>query len=107
MSTVRAVLDLSDHILGNFDRGEYTVATFSDLSKTFDTLNRSILICKLRCYGVNGRALQRFFSYLIKRKRFLNMLDVSSLTILINIAIAQGSCLGPLMFVVYMNNIAR
>ena len=58
MSTESDVLDSSDHILSNFDRGKYTVATFSDLSKTFDTLNRLLLILKSRCYGVNGRALE-------------------------------------------------
>ena len=46
MSTESVVLGLSDHILGNFDRGKYTVATFLDLSKAFDTLNRSKLFGK-------------------------------------------------------------
>ena len=71
MSTESAVLDFSENVLGNFDRGKYTFATFSDLSKAFDTLYRSILIRKLRCCGVNGRALEWF-----ERKLFVNMLDV-------------------------------
>ena len=77
------------------------------MSKAFDTLNRSILIRKLRCYGVNGRVLEWFVTYFSERKQFVNMLDVFSPTILIDIGIAQGRCLGPLMFVVYMNDIVR
>ena len=63
MSTESSVPDLSDKILGNFDGRKYTVAIFLDLSKAFDTLNRSILIRKLKCSRVNGRALVRFVSY--------------------------------------------
>ena len=107
MSTESVVLDLSDHTLGNFDRGKYTVTTFFDLSKAFNTLNRSILIRKLRCYGVNGRALEWFVSYFSHRKLFVNMLDMSSPTILTDTGIGQLSCLGPLMFVFYMNDIVR
>ena len=55
ISTESVVLVLSDYILGNFDRGKYIVATFLDLSKAFDTLNRSMIIRKLRCYGITGR----------------------------------------------------
>ena len=57
MSTESAVIDLSDHILGNFDGDKYTAATFLDLNRAFDTLNTPKLNHKLRCYGVNGRAL--------------------------------------------------
>ena len=86
--------------MGIFDRGNYTVTTFSDLSKAFDTWNRSKLIRILRCYGVNGRALERCVS---QRNQFVGMLDVSSPTIPIDIGIAQCSCLDPLMFIIEIN----
>ena len=107
MSTETAVLDLPHRIMSNIDRGKYTVATFLDLSKTFDTLNRSILIRKLRHCGVYDRSLEWFVSYLANKKHLVNILDVYSPTILIYIGIAQGSCLDPPMFVVYMNDIVR
>ena len=84
MSTESTVLDSSDHILGNFNRGKYTVA-FLDLS----------------------RALEWFVSYFSQRKHIVNMLDVSSPMILSDISTAQGSCPGPLMLTVYMNDIVR
>ena len=62
MSTESTVSDLLDHIFDTFDRGKYTDTTFLDLSKAFDTLNRSIQIRKLRCYGVNSRALEWLIS---------------------------------------------
>ena len=105
--TESAVLDLSDHIMGNSDRGNYTVATFLDLSKAFDTLNRSILIRNFRCYNIKGRALEWLVSYFSQRKQFVNILDVSSSMIFIDIGIAQGDCLGHLMFIVYLNDIVR
>ena len=49
LPTESAVLDIPDHIVCNFCRGKYTVAAFLDLTKTFDTLDRLVLICKLRC----------------------------------------------------------
>ena len=107
MSTGSNVLHLSDHILGNFVRAKYTVATFLDLSKAFDALNSSILIRKLICYGVKGRALEWFVSYFSQPKQFVNMLYVSSPTNLNDDGIAQGSCHGPFMFIVYMNDIVR
>ena len=88
MSTENSVLDLSDHIMRNFDRGKITVATFLDLSRAFDTLSRSILIRKLRCYDVNGRTLEWFISCFSQQKQFVNMLDVGSPRILLDSGIA-------------------
>ena len=85
----------------------YTESAVLDLSKAFDTVNRSILIRELRCNGVNDRALEWFVRYFSQRKQFVNMLDVSSPTILIDIGLAQGSCLAALTFLVFMNDIVR
>ena len=98
MSTENAVLDLSDLTLINFNSGKYIVVAFLDLSKAFDTLNRSILFRKLSYYVVNSTALEWFLSYFSQRKQFVNKLDASSPTISIGIGITQGSCPGPLMF---------
>ena len=73
MSTESAVLDLSDPLLGSFDRGKYTVVTFLDLSKAFGTLKRSILIRKLRCYDVIGRTLKGYVSFFSQRKQFVKI----------------------------------
>ena len=82
-------------------------AKFLDLSKKFDTLNRLIKIRKLRYYGVNDKTLDWFVIYFSQRKQFVNMLNVSSPTIFIDIVIGEGSCHGHLMLIIYMNDIVR
>ena len=71
MSTETDILDLSDYLLGNVDRGKYTVAIFLDLNKAFDTLNKSILNRNLRCYDVSGKALEDIVSCFSQRSYFL------------------------------------
>ena len=68
MSAESAVSDLSDHAMGKFDEGKHAAATFLDLSKTFDTLDRSILTSKPRCFGLKWRAIEWFASYFSPRK---------------------------------------
>ena len=66
-----------------------------------------MLFRKLRCYGLNGRALKWFISYFSQRKQIANMLDVFSPAILNDIGIAQCCCLGTIMFIICMNDIVR
>ena len=68
---IMALIDLVDKISCNFDGKKNTVGVFLDLSKAFDTIDHTILINKLQCYGVRGSACNWFASYLHNRKQYV------------------------------------
>ena len=105
-STEFASLELIDRILLATDKGEIPFSIFIDLSKAFDTLDYEILLFKLRYYGVENIALKLFHSYLSNRKQYIKLEDVVSKVSPISTGVPQGSILGPLLFLVYMNDIA-
>ena len=70
-ATYMALIDLVNKISSNFDEKKYTVGVFLDLSKAFDTIDHTILINKLQCYGVRGSACNWFVSYLQNRKQYV------------------------------------
>ena len=78
---------------------------FIDLKKAFDTVDHQILLNKMRNYGIDGLEHQWFSSYLENRKQFCKVNGVSSDLAEINIVVPQGSCLGPLLFLIYINDL--
>ena len=76
-----------------------------DLSKAFDTLDHNILIKKLAHYGINGTPLEWFTSYLTGRSQYVEIDSVSSNVLFLSTGVPQGSILGPLLFLIYMNDI--
>ncbi len=104
-STATTLLDVSDYILNNMNDGKVTAAVFLDLKKAFDTVNHEILLSKLYSYGVRGNTLSWFRSYLDKRSQVVNINSTLSDCKGINVGIPQGSILGPLLFIIYVNSL--
>ena len=104
-STSMAVADMYDKNSYALDRSEYSVGIFIDLSKAFDTLDHVILLRKLEHYGIRGAALQWFQSYLSNRRQYVFVNEISSSLKFVTCGVPQGSILGPLLFILYINDI--
>ena len=103
-STDSALIHLSDLIRQNMDKGLYTGALLLDLQKAFDTVNHSILLSKFQAMGMNKSTVTWFKSYLSQRKQFVDISGTRSPEGVISCGVPQGSILGPLMFLVYVND---
>ena len=106
-STYMAMLDMVNKVSESIDNHEVSIGIFIDLSKAFDTLNHSILLRKLEHYGIRGTPLLWLNDYLTNRKQCVCFNNAVSLMRPITCGVPQGSILGPLLFILYVNDIVN
>ena len=98
------LMEAVDSISHSMSNRKMTLGVFIDLSKAFDTVDHKILLKKLKKYGVTGEELMWFESYLSNRKQFVKIENKESDLLKISCGVPQGSILGPLLFLIYVND---
>ena len=106
-SAEHAILQLTRGVTSSFEKGEYTLGVFIDLSKAFNTVDHQILIKKLQYYGIGCTALEWFKSYFSNRKQCISSQDISESCLDIICGVPQRSILGPLLFLICVNDLSK
>ena len=102
-----SIARLLKNVVEGIDSGNFGLCVFLDLKKAFDLVNHNILLKKLHFYGIRGIANNLIKSYLSNRSSFVSLNGVDSRLSEISIGVPQGSTLGPLLFLVYINDIVN
>ena len=98
-------LTVTNFIHNSLNNGDYCIGLFLDLKKAFDVCSHEILITKLSYLGINDTALNWFKSYLNNRTQFVEINGKRSNLLPIDMSVLQGSILGPILFLCYINDL--
>ena len=104
-SVDHALVSLTESVKNTLDNKRLGCGIFIDLQRAFDTVNHKILLSKLEHYGIRGCALEWFRSYLSDRKQYVSVNGKSSSLLTVSCGVPLGSVLGPLLFLVYINDL--
>lgn len=106
-STVHPMIHLLNKVSNALNQNHYTIAIFCDLQKAFDLVPHDVLLMKLRKIGFGDGAVEWFASYLSNRKQYVNANGVNSDLGLISSGVPQGSILGPILFLIFFNDLPQ
>ena len=106
-STELAALHLVNDLTKQIDRGKVSTNIYIDLSKAFNTLDHAILLDKLNYYGIRGVANNLLHSYISNRYQYVDLNGSISSTKAVDTGVPQGSILGPLLLLIYINDLPR
>jgi hypothetical protein len=106
-STEQNLIHLTNSIFTALNEKKYCIGLFLDLKKAFDVCSHEILLKKIKKYGLNGKTHDWFKSYLENRKQSVDIDGSLSATKTFNISVIQGSILGPILFLIYINDLYK
>ncbi len=107
-STLSALIKICDDILNNTDEGKINCIIFLDIRKAFNSINHNILLSKMRShFGISGNELLWFESYLMNREQQCVVNGILSSVGKLKCGVPQGSILGPLLFLLYINDLPQ
>ena len=106
-NTTHAILSLVDYLINSFEDNKLTCGIFLVISKALDTIDHNILLSKLYKYGIRGNTLNLLMNYLSNRYQFVSINNTSSSFLRIECGVPQGSILGPILIILYINDLPR